>query len=141
MSTPHHLNRQLHALLHSTGLLHRKAELVEGFTRGRSSSSKDMNHYEAIDMINYLQAQPKAHLASLTTSDDKAAADKMRKKIISLAWQMNWTKDGRADMARISHWAEQYGYLHKPLNNYTYKELPKLLTQFQAIFKSYLKSI
>ena len=27
----------------------------------------------------------------------------------------------------------QYGYLHKPLNDYTAKEMPKLFAQFKAL--------
>jgi len=69
-------------------------------------------------------------------------SDTMRKKIISLFRKMSYTlPDGKVDMCAVEVWTEKYGYLHKPLNNYTYAELPKLVTQAQAVYQSFLKSV
>jgi hypothetical protein len=72
-------------------------------------------------------------------------ANTMRKKIIALAHQMGWSKihpgsgNKIADMQRIDEWCNKYGYLHKRLNQYTIEELPKLVTQYQNLYNSFLK--
>lgn len=85
---------------------------------------------EASDLIqNYQFAQKKP----------EDPADVQRKKIISMARSIGWTKASQrdeskqvADMQRIYGWVLKYGYLHKGMNEYTAKELPKLVTQFQT---------
>lgn len=109
-----------------------KADMVAGFSGGRETSSAKLYLSEAAAMIS--------HLKSL--DPEEAAADKMRKKIIMLAHEMNWRIAGtaKADMARIDRWCKNFGYKKKSLDNYTYRELPTLVTQFEAVHKSYLKA-
>ena len=64
--------------------------------------------------------------------------DLMRKKIISMAYTLNWTvynpnnpEKPKADMNRINKWCMQYGQYKKTLNQHTAKELPHLVSQFQ----------
>jgi hypothetical protein len=153
------LNKQLHALLTQTGLASAKCYLVESFTHGRSQSSKDLTNVEAIEFIKYLkmqlnkqkmQAADDANHISKSMPSIKAStpfeqANTMRKKIIALAHQMGWSaihpSSGNkiADMPRINNWCVQYGYLHKELNAYTLEELPKLVTQYQNLYNSFLK--
>lgn len=111
--------------------------LVASVSNGRTESLKDITPAETQALIKHLEksAKPK-----------KDPSDVMRKKIISIAWQMNWTKKNKsgklgADISRINNWCNKFGYLHKDLNDYKYKELPKLLTQFQSMYKDYLKHI
>jgi hypothetical protein len=82
------------------------------------------------------------HLKSL--DNEEKGSTKMRNKIISMAYEMNWTKaskDGALgiDMDHVNNWCKSYGYLKKKLDNYTYKELPQLVSQFEGVYKSYLK--
>lgn len=138
------LNKQIHALLNNTGLAEQKANLVFGFTQGRSDSSKDMTDAEAIDFINYLRRQPNAGGSGNQTN-------KMRRKIISMAHEMHWYSHGpspltpeggrKIDMLRVNGWCIHYGYLHKKLSDYTYLELPKLVTQFTEMYNDYLNKI
>jgi hypothetical protein len=129
----HAQNRTLHGLLTKRGLLEQKGIIVYGFTNGRSESCKDLSFEEAAEMIDYLKSQDKTG----------PGANKMRRKIISLAHEMHWHLNGTQaiDMPRLNGWCQKYGYLHKKLNDYTYKELPKLLTQFQLLYKDYLTNI
>ena len=108
-----------------------KAMMVEGFSGGRCTSSKDLYSSEANAIIK--------HLKSLDPEEPKA--DKMRKKIIMLAHEMGWKKEGKADIERINGWCLKFGYLKKPLDRHTYKELPKLVTQFEGVYSHFLKSI
>jgi TolA-binding protein len=132
-------NKLLHALLAQTNLVGQKANLVCSMTSGRTEKSSEMNSMEANELIAYLRTQT----AALRTDGLEARADRMRKKILSLAWQMNWTnlntkREVKVDVNRVNAWCSKYGYLKKPLNDYLYDELPKLLTQFESVYNSYL---
>jgi hypothetical protein len=135
----------LHALLAQTNLTAQKATIVESFTSGRTGHSSEMSNVEANEMMMYLRSQnPKptgAMPANKKKDANKKAADKMRKSIISMAWQMMWVLNGKCDIARINQWCIKYGYLKKPFNDYLYAELPALVTQFKAVYKSYLKDV
>jgi hypothetical protein len=156
MPPPLALNKQLHALLTQTNMVAAKPHLVESFTNGRTNSSKDMSHYEAIELVKHLKqmlankqlpnTSPR-HITQSTIQNSKFKIDKMRKKIIALAHQMGWSAihptsgNKIADTKRINEWCKKYGYLHKELNSYTIDELPKLVTQFENLYKSFLKAI
>lgn len=126
-------NKLLYGLLNKTGLLNQKATLVFNVTKGRTESTKEMTWQETRLLINYLQSQ-----------DPQAArANKMRRKMFSLAHEMQWHISGtqKVDGARLDAWCEKYGYLHKKLNSYTYLELPKLVSQFESLHKHFLTNI
>lgn len=154
------LNKQLHALLTQTGLTDAKPYLVNSFTHGRSESSRDLTNSEAIEFVRYLKKQIEIKQASNPITDSKhisnamptfkantpaQQANTMRKKIIALAHQMGWSaqhpESGNkiADMPRINAWCVKYGYLHKELNAYSLEELPKLVTQYQNLYNTFLK--
>ncbi len=128
------LNKQLHALLNQTGLSGQKANLIHSFTNGRSTSSKDMSNLECHQLIAYLQGLP---------NDEQEAANRMRRKMLSYCHEMHWTVTnvyGKkiADVQRLDGWCEKFGYLHKKLNAYSHAELPKLVSQFERVYKDYL---
>lgn len=109
-----------------------KEVMILGFTGGRSSSRSDLTFLEAKKLIQHLKQ----------TDPNEPAADKMRKKIISLAHEMHWKlPSGKADMKRIDEWAKKYGYKHKSLDNYSYKELPTLVSQFENMYKGFLNKL
>jgi len=47
----------------------------------------------------------------------------------------------KLDMRRVNNWCLKYGYLHKLLDEYTYEELPKLVTQFEEVYKDMLRKV
>ena len=112
-----------------------KQIIISGFSNGRCTSSKELLKDEAADLIS--------HLKSLDPDEKKA--EKMRRKIIRMAHEMHWQYEYRgknkADMKRIDGWCKTFGYLKKGLDNYTYKELPKLVSQFQVMHKQFLSKI
>lgn len=126
------LNKQIHVLLNNTGLAEQKASMILGFTWGRSESSKDMTDAEAIDFIEYLRAQPNAK---------GKAADKMRKKIISLAYEMRWAKAGdwKAAVDCIDKFClSKNGIFKKELNKHSIPELVQVVSQFEMMYKKHL---
>lgn len=156
------LNKQLHALLSQTNMIKAKPYLIESFTNGRETSSTGLQSHEAIELIKHLKCELQKQKNKAMANEPKhignamptfkantpaQQANTMRKKIIALAHQMGWSaihpvsKNKIADIPRIDAWAIKYGYLHKSLNNYTIQELPKLVTQFDNLYKSFLKAI
>ncbi len=82
-----------------------------------------------------LEEKPKAD----QTNQTNIAKDRMRKKIISYAYQMQWvTQEGKADMPRLNNWCVKYGMFHKPLNDHNMPELVQLVTQVEKLYKSHL---
>lgn len=100
-----------------------KATMVSGFTAGRSGSSKDLLMSEAALLISHLKR----------LDPDEKQAEKMRRKIISMAHELHWHKPGtvQIDMKRVDGWCKSYGFGKKGLNSYALAELPKLVTQFE----------
>jgi hypothetical protein len=127
--------RNLFRLLREAGLTGRRHALIYEVTGERTESSKELT----IEEYNKL----KNDLNVIIQKEDKA--DKMRKKIISMAREMRWEiiSEGKtkADIKRINDWCLKFGYLHKSLNQYTEAELPKLVTQFENVYISFIKSI
>lgn len=70
-----------------------------------------------------------------------ASADRQRRKVIAICASHGMTAGGRPDMARINAWCTKYGFGHKPLNNYSNAELPRLVTQAERIAAADLKAI
>lgn len=130
--------RQLHALLSSTGLSDQKANIINGISGGRTDSSRDLTDYEFKSLLNWLQTQ---------FEGSHKKADRERKKILSLCYTYGLTvfdpAKGRdmVDMKALNTWMLKYSYLHKPLNDYTLQELPKLVTQFESVVSKHLKNI
>lgn len=113
--------------------------LVFEYTKGRSKSSKDMTIPECQALINNLQ-----HMVNQISTNTPPpvrptndASNKMRRKILSICHEMRWTINGHLDWKRINDFLIKSGYLHIPLNAYKQEELPKLVTQFEQLLKTY----
>lgn len=110
-----------------------KESILLGFSGGRTVSTRELTSDEAIALIR--------HLKNLDPEEKRA--EKMRRKIISQAHEMGWHIKGthKVDMKHLDEWCVKFGYLHKKLNQYQYKELPKLVTQFEMAYKHYLSGL
>lgn len=108
-------------------------ELVSDATQGRTASLRDLSSKELRDLEQRIVEM---------VDPAEASMQRQRRKIIAiLASRGCTTPEGRPDMAHIHAWVERYGYLHKPMNDYTNKELPRLVTQAEAIVASDLKAV
>lgn len=104
-------------------------ELVSDLTKGRTSSLKDLSPLEETELYRTIRS----------IGSYAEACDRMRKKIISLLMQCGYRDgQGRPDMYRIYAFTLKYGYLHKPLNDYKYNELPKLVTQVENVYRKFV---
>ncbi len=130
----------IHAILNKRNLIQNKAFMIEGITAGRSSSSKDLTFAEAAEFIKILNpGKPATNVSS-----------PMMSKLFAMCYEMGWITttnvvqpDGsiksKKDYSKVHAWVEKYGYLKKPLRDYSYKELPKLVTIFQiGPYKNYI---
>ncbi|WP_400192796.1 hypothetical protein [Hymenobacter sp. B81] len=132
-------NKRLHQLINQLGLKDEKEALVREFSGIGATSSKQLLTQEAMRLIKHLEdcaANPEA-------SQERAMrADKMRNKILSLAHEMRWELDGgRVDMKRVNEWCQARGFGKKDLNQYTYDELTKLVSQFKIVYTKYLTEL
>lgn len=124
-------NAQLHMLLSKLKVdVIDKKEMIAAVTNGRTESSADLEVMECNRLINQL----KAELRLMTGKDQ--SSDQQRKKILYYFHELNYeTPEGKIDWSRVNPWILNYGYLHKPLNDYTNSELPKLVTQVENIYR------
>lgn len=127
----------IHTLLSKQGLKDDKANIVQSFTAGRTTSTKEMSMDEAAALIG--------HLKSMDPQDK--GSDRMRNKILSMAHEMGWTLPvagdplpvkPKVDMDHVNAWCKSHGYLKKKLDDYTYTELPKLVSQFEEVYRSFI---
>ena len=80
-----------------------------------------------------------------------ASVQRMKGKILFLAHEMGWYVEGskrnskgklQLDLQRIDNWCLKFGYIKRKFDNYSFEELPKLVTQFKEyVYKDYLKKI
>ncbi len=128
---------RIHALLNQTGNMDNKEEIVSGFTDHRTTHSSQMTQQEAFKMID--------HLAKYTPLQNvlNDAKNKMRRKIISMAYEMRWAKPGdwQAAVKAIDTFCKgTHGKFKKALNKHTHAELVQLVTQFEQLYKKHLSS-
>lgn len=115
------------------------ADLAYSYSSSRTEHVSQLYKEEALELIKWLLKQSKQAVTP---------ADKMRNKILSMAHEMGWElpyrRNGKSnviDMNRVDNWCLRYGYIQQPLDLYTEAELPRLVSQFEQVFKSYLKAI
>lgn len=110
-----------------------KEELIYTHTDGRTTSIRGLSKQEAAQVITSLSSGHNV---------EQSPAAKMRRKILSMAHELNWKlPGGRIDMQHVNDWCSTYGYLKKDLDRYTESELPTLVTQFEAAYLTHLKKV
>lgn len=126
--------KAIYTLLGKLHLRDEKESIVSAFSGGRTDSVRALGFNEAAALI--------AHLKSMDDPEENSNT-RMRNKIIGMAREMNWLikGTGKVDIDHLNNWCKSLGYLHKPLDDYTHSELPKLVTQFEEVYRSYLKSV
>jgi hypothetical protein len=118
-------------LMTKAGMIDQKEEVVLAITDGRTSSLRDMT-----------QEETQALIKSLGEDENQAIKSRMVRKILSMAHEMGWEKDGgKVDMERVNNWCKKYTTSKKPLDELTLKELPAVVTIFEKAYLSFLKGI
>ena len=123
--------RTIYAIIRNKGM--NKEEMVSSFTEERTTHLSEMTFDEANEMIVRLK-ESQYH---------EYKADKMRKKILYYCHMMRWyiPDTNKLDFNRINQFCVDKGHKHKPLNDYTVKELPMLVSQWESVYEYYLSKI
>jgi len=131
-------NRIFHGLIGKLGFdSEQKEELVYSYTLGRTAESKMMYYIEMQQLINALTSRVKSGDNKVEGTND--ACDKMRKKILSLCYEMQWTifdtskKRTVVDYVRLNEFLLKSGAVKKLLNELKYDELQKVVSQFELM--------
>lgn len=129
----------IHVLLSKMNMQDYKSGIVLEYTYSRTDSVKEMTLKEGVKMIGDMQN----HLNKKINDTD----ERQRRYIIAMAHQMGWQlENGKIDKERLNAWIQKYGHqnvtdVHKTLNDYKKEDLNKLVSQFQKVLRSYLKSL
>ncbi len=124
----------LEKIIRDRGLDLNRKDLLGQYTEGMIISLRKLNTAQYNSFCDWLE---KAY----DINTDSSPENKMRRKIIMLFRKMNYTKGDKVDMDAVHGWVLKYGYKKKPLNDYTMKELPKLVTQAERVYFSFMNSL
>lgn len=113
-----------------------KEDVVSDFTNGRSSSLKDLKHWEFQELERQLIARANNNKKPSATNYENDHLNPIRRAIIAQFKSIGRTVED------AKNWAETYGVsgVKKMFNDYTGQELFKLLQNAKKIKSDYLKS-
>jgi len=130
------LHRKLMTLLSKAGFDDdMRHEFVYHWTNGRTSSTRELSEFELVQMIERIEKDP-----LFSHNINRQLSDEIRRKrsvVLSIA-----TRTGIHDP---NDWEKFNGFMlnrsvyHKPLNEYTSRELDDLIRQFRSIEYKYKK--
>ena len=139
MTRTKHPNKKLFALLQKLGIpAKERANLAWQYSKERTTHTSELTPVEYSQLLTDLSEQDKAA---------NAEGERMRRFIISMAHEMGWHKydertgKTKANMQSIDNWCVKHGKFHKKLDGHTKAELIELVSQFQEVHKSYLKTM
>lgn len=129
-----------HILLHKHGLCEEKAEILKELSGCRVTSTKDLYFEEIQPWINAMNRQ---------VPEQEDTRQKMINSLLAMAREMGVVirrnmigaagMEYKSDYSRLDAWMLESSYLKKPMKDYTYEEFPKLVSQYKAIYQSWLK--
>ncbi len=126
------LHRKLMILLKQNGYSSDdRHDLVYRLTNGRTQSTMGLYFREMIDLCNWLEQNSKS-------ATDELLLRKKRAVVLKIA-QRTGIHDPE-DWSKFNNFMLKRSILKKPLKNYKYKELNKLIQQFRQLEQNYLKS-
>ena len=128
----------IHTLLARIGMANDKdykMGLVQEYSNKRETSTKELMREEAKALIEDLQGM-------VGWTAEEIQANQKRRKIFGIAHEMNWElEDHKVDKVRVDAWCINYGFMHKPLAEYSNNELSKLVWQFLQVKKDYINAL
>lgn len=117
-----------------------RRELVKEYTKGKTNSLSSLTERDYHGFISWINETFK-----MTSNDHQYSKEdrlnEQRRKIIALFRKQGYEMNGKADMHRIYAWVIKYGYLSKPMNKYTADEIPKLVSQAERVYESFVKGL
>lgn len=141
---PHQI-KKIHAILPDVYRNNKelKQQLVYQFTEDADkTSTKDLTYYQAEELIHFLQTGKTKDYGYYANFDTE---NKQHMYLFSLCHQIGWEtfneKSNKmvVDTSALGTWLYKYGFKHKPLKEYSFSELPTLITQFENLAKSKIR--
>lgn len=123
--------------LKNQGFDFERDELIAQFTSGKKSGLKELTATQYREFLVFLNLR---FSSAPVQKPSEGVMQVQRRKIIALFRKMGYEKDFKADMPRIYSWVIKFGHLHKSMNDHTADELPSLVTQAEAVYKSYIST-
>lgn len=128
-------NKYLHKLLTATNLMSQKEVLVSSHTGGRTSSSAEMDNYEAQSLISTLKnidTRSNIEHQNMKISDaqyERNLREKRRRTLIAMSYSINENVDF------VKQWCEKYGVndVKKKFNDYNSVQLRMLIEKFKKV--------
>jgi len=119
----------IQTLIGKLKLKDQKDGIIKSYTNQRTPSVAKMYLHEALELLSYLNTQTPAY--------------KMKGKILAMAHELRWHLPGTrtVDMDHLNSWCKTFGRYKKALDDHTEEELPHLVTQYEAHYKSVLKTL
>lgn len=112
-----------------------KRTMIHDVTQGRTLHTEEVTDQELASMVSHLYNK-------VQDCTNNNAADKMRKKILHYCHLMQWySTPGKLDWNRIDAFCKKSGHKHKLMKDYNSSELPTLVSQFEEVYKCYLKKL
>ena len=121
-------------LLVKAGAAEYKEDIILSHTGGRTAHISEMTYAECQDVVKTLQPMAPGY---------KNEKDLMRRKILSIAHELNWELPGTGyvDMRRVNDWCLKYTGAKKPFNALSVQELNKAVTGIIIYYDDFLKGI
>lgn len=120
----------IHVLLNKLDMMDDKKAIIEQYSNGRTSSSKELTILEAKALIGNLKSM-------IPESEDETKSKKMKNKIIGMAHDIGWElgASGKIDMERLNRWCVHSGSFKKKLDEHSVSELTSLVSQFERVYE------
>lgn len=136
--------KYIQTMIGKLGLREEKATLVHEISGGKASHVNELSFSEASQLIVHLKKSSQSFKPKIKPHPNppqrEGKSQKMFNSIIRMGHQLGWKlESGKIDMSKINAWCMSHGYLHKPMNDYTHAELPRLVQQFTMMFEEYIK--
>jgi hypothetical protein len=134
----------IQTIISTRNLRDMKDDIINNASNGATTSVSELTIDQARSLITAFNSQ---NIAPVDTDAEKK--QKMCNKIIAMAHQLGWIEKTayvekgklveKNDYTKLNNWMIEYSYLHKEMRKYSLKELMMLVSQFEDVFKYYLK--
>jgi hypothetical protein len=133
----------MHVLLHKHKLQDDKRDIIRQISKGRTESTLELTFTEAQTWINAMnkgesfnskKEDPRQRMINSIIAMAREMGTVRRKKVVDAAGKIQ----EKSDYSDFNKWMVEHSYMKKDLNKYTYEELPKLVSQFKQVYRSWL---
>ena len=136
--------KKIHVLLNQKDLMDQKQVIVNAFSDGRTTSTKDLTCNEARQLIDKLQEH--TPLSDAEAQEIREKARNLFRAIYGIAWKMDiiygeTDDDYHMNVAKLNMFCRQRGTVKKNLSDMNMEEMKKTHRQFEAMYNKFKKKV